>query len=147
MTARRPRALIVEDDPDLLVVLRINLHAAGFDIALAGDGRTALSRIEAENPDVVLLDVMLPGIDGWEVLRELHHRHHPAAVIVCSAKRNIEDMERADELGAVAYLTKPFDIDQVIEAVSEAVGMRRTADVVSEPRPYAQLGLEGLDPA
>jgi DNA-binding response OmpR family regulator len=147
MTSRRPRALIVEDDPDLLVVLRVNLHAAGFDIALAGDGRTALSRIQAENPDVVLLDVMLPGIDGWEVLAELHRRRHPAAVIVCSAKRNIEDMNRADELGAVAYLVKPFDIDQVVAAASEAVGLRPTADAVVDTRAYPQLGLDGLDPA
>jgi DNA-binding response OmpR family regulator len=146
MTVRRPHALIVEDDPDLLVVLRVNLHAAGFDIALAGDGRTALSRIEAENPDVVLLDVMLPGMDGWAVLTELHRRRHPAAVIVCSAKRNIEDMDRADELGAVAYLTKPFDIDQVVEAASEAVGIRRTTRV-PDASPLPQLGLNGLDPA
>jgi DNA-binding response OmpR family regulator len=146
MTARRPHALIVEDDPDLLVVLRVNLHAAGFDIALAGDGRTALSRIEAENPDVVLLDVMLPGIDGWAVLAELHRLHHPAAVIVCSAKRNVEDMDRADELGAVAYLTKPFDIDQVVEAASEAVGVRRTTRV-PDASPVQQVGLNGLDPA
>ena len=143
----RPRVLIVEDDPDLLVVLRVNLQASGFEVALAGDGRTALSRIEAENPDVVLLDMMLPGIDGWEVLGELHRRRHPSAVIVCSAKRNIEDMERADDLGAVAYLLKPFDIDRVVEAASNAVGSRRERGVVPETRRDSALGLGGLDPA
>lgn len=147
MTARRPRVMIVEDDPDLLVVLRVNLQAAGFEVALAGDGRTALSRIEAESPDVVLLDMMLPGIDGWEVLSELHRLRHPSAVIVCSAKCNIEDMERADELGAVAYLMKSFDIDRVVEAASEAVGSRRELGTVPDVRRQTALDLEGLDPA
>jgi DNA-binding response OmpR family regulator len=122
----RPRVLIVEDDPDTLVILRINLTAAGVEPMLAGDGRTAIERIEAESPDAVLLDVLLPGIDGWQVLEQLHAKGDPVPVIVCSGKDNIHDLQRARDLGAVAYLVKPFDIDRLIEVTSEVVGLRQT---------------------
>ncbi len=121
----KPRVLIAEDDPDTLVILRINLTAAGIETILAGDGRTALARIEAENPDAVLLDVLLPGIDGWQVLEALHAKGNRVPVVMCSAKDNIHDLQRARDLGAVAYLTKPFDIDRLVEVTTEVVGMRR----------------------
>ena len=122
----KPRVLIAEDDPDTLVILRINLNAAGIEPMLAGDGHTALERIEAESPDAVLLDVLLPGIDGWQVLEQLHAKGDPVPVIVCSGKDNMHDLQRARELGAVAYLVKPFDIDRLIEVTGEVVGLRRT---------------------
>jgi DNA-binding response OmpR family regulator len=131
MVAHKPRVLIAEDDPDTLVILRINLTAAGIEPMLAGDGYTAIERIEAENPDALLLDVLLPGIDGWQVLEQLHAKGDPVPVIVCSGKDNIHDLQRARELGAVAYLVKPFDIDRLIEVTSEVVGLRQT-DPVSE---------------
>ena len=121
----KPRVLIAEDDPDTLVILRINLIAAGFEPMLAGDGHTALERIASESPDAVLLDVMLPGIDGWQVLEQLHAKGDPVPVIICSGKDNILDLQRARDLGAVAYLVKPFDIDRLIEATSEVVGLRQ----------------------
>ena len=128
----KPRVLIAEDDPDTLVILRINLTAAGIETILAGDGRTALARIEAENPDAVLLDVLLPGIDGWQVLEELHAKGNRVPVVMCSAKDNIHDLQRARDLGAVAYLTKPFDIDRLVEVTTEVVGMRR-AETSEQP--------------
>ncbi len=137
----RPRVLIVEDDPDLLVVLRVNLTGEGFDTMLASDGRTAIARIESERPDAVLLDVMLPGIDGWSVLEELNAQGDPVPVVVCSAKKNAQDMARAHELGAVAYLVKPFDIDRLIDAVTQAVGRRSRLPVV-ELEPRSDLGIE-----
>ena len=122
----KPRVLIAEDDPDTLVILRVNLQAAGMEPMLAGDGHTALERIESEAPDALLLDVLLPGIDGWQVLEQLHAKGDPVPVIVCSGKDNIHDLQRARDLGAVAYLVKPFDIDRLVEVTSEAVGLRRT---------------------
>jgi two-component system response regulator MprA len=121
----KPRVLIAEDDPDTLVILRVNLQAAGMEPMLAGDGYTALERIESESPDALLLDVLLPGIDGWQVLEQLHAKGDPVPVIVCSGKDNIHDLQRARDLGAVAYLVKPFDIDRLVEVTSEAVGLRR----------------------
>ena len=126
-----PRVLIAEDDPDTLVILRVNLNAAGFEPMLAGDGHTALERIETEAPDAVLLDVLLPGIDGWQVLEQLHAKGNSVPVIVCSGKDNVHDLQRARELGAVAYLVKLFDIDRLIEVTSEVVGLRQT-DPVTE---------------
>lgn len=131
MAAHKPRVLIAEDDPDTLVILRINLAAAGIEPMLAGDGHTALERIEAESPDAVLLDVLLPGIDGWQVLERLHAKGNSVPVIVCSGKDNIVDLQRARDLGAVAYLVKPFDIDRLIDVTSEVVGLRQ-ADPASE---------------
>jgi two-component system OmpR family response regulator len=123
--ALKPRVLIVEDDPDLLVVLRVNLTAMGVEPILAADGRTAISRIQSERPDAVVLDVMLPGIDGWSVLEDLHAMGDPVPIVVCSAKKDIEDMERARELGASGYVIKPFDIDRLVDAVMEALGRSR----------------------
>jgi DNA-binding response OmpR family regulator len=134
----RPRVLIAEDDPDTLVILRVNLNAAGMEPMLAGDGRTALERIEAESPDAVLLDVLLPGIDGWQVLEQLHAKGDPVPVIVCSGKDNMHDLQRARDLGAVAYLVKPFDIDRLIEVTSEVVGLRQT-DPVTERSAATEL--------
>jgi two-component system response regulator PrrA len=141
VTFGRPRVLIVEDDPDLLVVLRVNLVSAGLEPILAGDGSTAISRIEVERPDAVLLDVMLPGMDGWQVLEQLHARGNRVPVVVCSAKKNVEDMERAEELGATAYLVKPFDIDRLVDAVVGAATMRRHVSGVTLPDPVPEIGI------
>ncbi len=122
----KPRVLIAEDDPDTLVILRVNLQAAGIEPMLAGDGHTALERIESEAPDALLLDVLLPGIDGWQVLERLHAKGNPVPVIMCSGKDNVHDLQRARDLGAVAYLVKPFDIDRLVDVTSEVVGLRRT---------------------
>jgi DNA-binding response OmpR family regulator len=142
MTAARPRVLVVEDDPDLLVILRVNLSGAGIEPILASDGRTAIDRIQAERPDAVLLDVMLPGIDGWQVLEELHRLGNPVPTVICSAKRHPEDMARARELGAVAYLVKPFDIERLVDAVVDAAG--DAGDVGVNPIERREVG---LDPA
>jgi DNA-binding response OmpR family regulator len=137
----RPRVLVVEDDPDLLVVLRVNLESAGLEPILAGDGTTAIARIEIERPDAVVLDMMLPGVDGWQVLQDLHELGDPVPIVVCSAKKNPEDMARARELGAHAYVVKPFDIDRLLDAVVEAATERhrlRAHDRV----PLLGLGVE-----
>jgi len=132
----RPRVLIVEDDPDLLVVLRVNMTAAGMEAILAGDGSTAVERIQRERPDAVILDVMLPGIDGWQVLEQLHALGDPAPVVVCSGKKNPQDVARAEALGASGYITKTFDIDRLMDAVGAAVASRRPT-----------FALPGLEPA
>jgi len=133
LTIGRPRVLVVEDDPDLLVVLRVNLTAAGHETKQAGDRRPAETPIQGQQPHPVVLDLMLPGIDGWSVLEDLHAMGDPVPVVVCSAKKNSEDMERARDLGASGYVVKPFDIDRLLDAVIEAVGSRtRRPDVEVE---------------
>ena len=141
-THRAARVLIVEDDPDTLVIMRVNLQAVGLDPILAGDGRTAIARIQAEDPDVVLLDVLLPGVDGWTVLEELHEMGDPVPVIMCSGKNNPEDIQRARDLGSGADLVQPFDIVRLIDVTTEAARVRQRPDIGLGGR---QRSVEGLD--
>ena len=131
-----PKVLIVDDEPDILLMLRINLEAEGYQTALAADGETALRRIEDEEPDVMLLDVMMPVMDGWSVLEHLNERPTPPRVIVLSAKTATRDMIRALDLGAAEYLTKPFDpegllatVRRVLDSDSEALAAHRQATI------------------
>jgi DNA-binding response OmpR family regulator len=128
---KRPRAIIVEDDPDILLILRNTLEDAGFETSLAADGSTAMRRIEAERPQVVLLDLMLPLMDGWSVLAELRERPDAPKVVVCTARVSRVERERAFEMGAVEYVTKPFDVDELVELVWNVV--RRPAGSVEPP--------------
>jgi DNA-binding response OmpR family regulator len=148
----RQRVLIVEDEPDMLMLLRMNLEAAGFEASLAADGATAMRRIAAERPDVVLLDLMLPVLDGWAVLADLHSREQAPPVIVCSAKGSQRDLARAQELGAVEFITKPFDMEDVLDTVREVLERFATTDPVRSPAAdpvggLLNLGLEGIEPA
>ncbi len=106
---RPAKVLIVDDEPDILLLLRIDLEAEGYETLLAADGETALRRIFDERPDVVLLDVMMPVVDGWGVLKRLSSSLVSTRVVVLSAKTNDKDVVQALESGAVEYVTKPFD--------------------------------------
>lgn len=122
----RPRVLIVDDEPDVLLTLRMILEAEGFDTALAADGETALRRIDDEQPDVVLLDLMMPVLDGWYVLAELAGRTRRPRVVVCSAKTAAADRQRARDLGADEYLTKPFDPDRLVTVICGVLARGRS---------------------
>lgn len=113
----RPKVLIVDDEPDVLLTLRMILEAEGFEPSLAADGETALRRIDDEHPDLVLLDIMMPVLDGWFVLAELAGRPRRPCVIVCSAKSSDGDRLRARELGADEYVTKPFEPDDLVAVI------------------------------
>jgi len=113
----RPKVLIVDDEPDVLLTLKMILADEGFDPALAADGETALRRIDEEQPDVVLLDIMMPVLDGWFVLAELAGRVRRPRVIVCSAKTAEADVSRALELGADEYVRKPWEADALVATI------------------------------
>ena len=115
------KVLIVDDEPDVLLLLRVNLEAAGYETVLAADGETALSRIDDSDPDVVLLDIMMPVMDGWGVLRVLSDRDVAPRVVVVSAKSSDRDIVRALTSGALDYVTKPFDPDDLVDVVARAV--------------------------
>ena len=115
------RVLIVDDEPDILLMLRVNLEADGFETALAADGETALRRIGEERFDVVVLDVMMPVMDGWGVLEGLSHDAGAPRVVVLSAKSSDRDVARALQLGAADYVTKPFspvDLSELLQRVA-----------------------------
>ena len=115
------KVLIVDDEPDILLMLRVNLEAEGYQTALAADGETALRRIADERPDVILLDVMMPVMDGWGVLEALGRDLFTHRVVVLSAKSSERDLNRAVELGACAYLSKPFDPDELIGVIGRVL--------------------------
>ena len=110
--------LVVDDEPDILLLHRLNLEAAGHQVLLAADGSKALQRIADDAPDLVVLDVMMPVLDGWGVLDELRLQPEPPPVLVVSAKSSQEDIDRAISSGAVAYLAKPFNADQLLGLVA-----------------------------
>ena len=115
--SERAKVLIVDDEPDVLLTLRMILEAEGFDPLLAADGETALRRVDEERPDLVVLDIMMPVLDGWFVLAELGGRPRRPAVVVCSAKSGESDRARANELGADEYVTKPFEPDDLVVVI------------------------------
>jgi DNA-binding response OmpR family regulator len=119
------KVLIVDDEPDVLLLLRVNLEAAGYQTVLAADGETALSRIDDSDPDVVLLDIMMPVMDGWGVLRALADNSDAPLVVVVSAKSSDRDIVRALTSGAMQYITKPFDPDDLTGVVARMLASSR----------------------
>lgn len=126
MLKGRNRILIVDDEPDILLMLRVNLEAEGYETLLASDGATALRRVDEEKPDLVLLDIMMPIVDGWGVLDEVGGSDSGPRVIMLSAKAGEDDVLRAWRNGADEYVTKPFDPDRLMVLVSEV--LERSAD-------------------
>ncbi|MBI5583630.1 MAG: response regulator [Deltaproteobacteria bacterium] len=111
-----PKILIVEDDPDIREVLRFNLEKAGYHLVLADDGEKALVLAHKHGPDLILLDLMLPGLDGLEVCRALKREPatEPIPVIMVTAKGEEMDRVVGLELGADDYVVKPFSIREVL---------------------------------
>ena len=113
------RILVVDDDPDILQFVRLNLELDGFVVDLAGGGQEALDKASDAPPDLMLLDVMMPEIDGLTVLRRL--RSDPATanipVIILTARSLAEDRVKGLDLGADDYITKPFDLEELIARV------------------------------
>ena len=126
-TPSKLRVLIADDNPDILILLRTNLRAAGYESLEAGNGQIALERIAQDRPDIVLLDLMMPVLDGWGVLEALQGNADAPPVIVVSASDSSANVERARELGVAAYVTKPFNLPALVQLVA-SVAQRRTAD-------------------
>ncbi len=113
-----PRVLVVDDDPDILDALSEILEVEGYDVQRARNGREALQRLEQGVPDLVLLDLMMPVMDGWEFARSLAPGARPP-IIVLSADRNVS--AKAKEIGALGWLAKPFELSELLEAVRSVV--------------------------
>jgi CheY-like chemotaxis protein len=112
-----PGVLVVEDDPDLLALMEMILEDAGHRVRTAPEGRAALERVAEEMPGVILLDMRMPVMSGWEFAREFRARHGRAApIVVVTAAENAQ--ARAAEIGADGCLAKPFDMGDVLGAVA-----------------------------
>jgi CheY-like chemotaxis protein len=123
-----PRVLVVDDEPDVLLMLRMSLEDEGYDVVLAPDGQAGLERLAEHRPDLVLLDLMMPVLDGWAVLERKKRDGDDTPVLVLSAKSDPADIDRALALGAVDYVGKPFDLDRLMALVASvlAAGDKKT---------------------
>ena len=119
------RILLVEDDPSIREVTALGLRAAGFTVATAADGVVGLERWRADRPDLVLLDVMLPRLDGLEVLRAIRHEA-TTPVVMLTARADTIDVVVGLESGADDYVKKPFEMPELVARVRAAL-RRRTA--------------------
>ncbi|MDQ6779960.1 MAG: response regulator transcription factor [Candidatus Eremiobacteraeota bacterium] len=115
-TQRGPKILVVDDEATILQTLRFNLERNGYLVCTAGDGRQALSVAESERPDLILLDIMLPVLDGIEVCREIRRRSN-VPVLMLTAKDQEIDKVLGLEIGADDYITKPFSVYELLARV------------------------------
>jgi len=113
------KILIVEDEESLLKLESILLSSKGYSVTGVMDGKAALEEIKKNRPDLVLLDVMLPEMDGFEVCRRIKEESETAGipVVMLTAKKSNQDIERGRQVGADAYITKPFKSTRVIELI------------------------------
>ncbi|MGE3171103.1 MAG: response regulator transcription factor [Planctomycetota bacterium] len=118
------RILLIEDEPDLRAGLQHNLELEGFTVDAAGDGKQGLRKALQDNPSLILLDLMLPGLPGLEVLRQLRQSGHATPVIIVSAKGQDRDKVSGLELGADDYITKPFVLGELMARIRAV--LRRT---------------------
>ena len=103
--------LIIDDEAPIRLLCRVNLEAAGIDVSEAEDGKSGLEAARAERPDVILLDVMMPGMDGWQVFEQLLQDETTAQIpiVFLTARAELRDQARGLELGGIDYVTKPFN--------------------------------------
>jgi DNA-binding response OmpR family regulator len=125
MSRAPARVLVVEDDPTVAEVVRRYLERDGFDVEAVGDGREALTRADERAPDLVVLDIMLPGLDGLEVCRKLRSRT-PVPVIMLTARGTEEDRVVGLELGADDYVAKPFSPRELAARVKAVLRRAQT---------------------
>jgi len=114
-----PFVLVVDDDARVREYVRVNLEAAGYVVGEAASADEALGAIDGEAPDLVLLDVVMPGIDGWQLLKRLQERYGSIPVIMFSGQ--LDESREAAERGAHGFIGKPFDPQQLVERAKQIV--------------------------
>jgi two-component system KDP operon response regulator KdpE len=132
----RTCVLVVEDDRNIVDLLRTNLAIRGFHVLVSSDGSDAVTLCAREQPDIALLDLMLPHIDGFDLCRQLR-QHSPMGIIVLSARGAETDKVRALNLGADDYLTKPFGIDELLARIHAT--LRRSRPFSAGPGASGQV--------
>src|SRR5579864_909050 len=125
---RGPKILVVDDEATILQTLRFNLERNGYIVCTAGDGRQALSVAETEKPDLILLDIMLPALDGIEVCREIRKRSS-VPVLMLTAKDQEIDKVLGLEIGADDYITKPFSVYELLARIKAHLRRRNASEV------------------
>lgn len=133
------KVLVADDEPALRKLLKTNMELEGYETLEASNGAEVLECVERDNPDIILLDIMMPVMDGWEVMTALaSNPEYEQKVILVSAKASDDAQLQGWELGADEYITKPFDLDALLARVrdvaarTEAESEARRAEAISE---------------
>ena len=125
--------LVADDETPIRLLVRVNLEAEGFSVVEAADGNATIEQARAVKPDIMLLDVMMPYKDGWEVAEDLLRSDDTAhiPIIFLTARADLRDHERGLNTGALQYITKPFNPRALAPAIDEALLTARSGDVES----------------
>jgi DNA-binding response OmpR family regulator len=120
------KILIVDDEPDVASLLNLMLKSKGYETITAGDGQEALEKARREKPDLIVLDIMLPRLDGYKVARMLKfdEKFSHIPIIMVTAKIQEKDKKTGLEMGADAYVTKPFDTAMLLEKINEVLAAK-----------------------
>ena len=137
----KKKVLIVEDEKNIVDILRFNLQRAGYDTAAAYDGEDGLAKAVSEKPDLILLDVMLPKMNGFDVCRAVRERGSRVPVIMLTAREEESDKVQGLEIGADDYITKPFSMRELVARVG--ANIRRTAMAAPVPAAEAAMPVAG----
>lgn len=122
----KKKILLVDDEQDMVYAVKMQLEAGGFRVLTAQDGQEGLDKARKENPDLIILDLMLPRIDGYKVCRMLKfdEKYKKIPVIIYTARAQEADEKLGYEVGADAYLTKPFDPKKLLAKINELLNSR-----------------------
>jgi two-component system KDP operon response regulator KdpE len=134
VTADATVVLLVEDDPNIVDLVRANLLARGFTVVVSRTGQDAVALVRESGADLVLLDLMLPGADGFDLCRDIR-AESMVGIIVVSARRGEQDKVRALNLGADDYLTKPFGVDELLARMTALLRRSRAAPPAGPGQP------------
>jgi two-component system OmpR family response regulator len=126
------RVLVVDDEPSIVDAISMTLRHQGFRVEVAETGKEALAVVDRWRPDVIVLDVMLPDVDGFEVARRLSGDDPPVPILFLSARDTIEDKVRGLTIGGYDYVTKPFSLEELIARLRNI--LRRTGALIEGPR-------------
>jgi DNA-binding response OmpR family regulator len=131
-----PSVLVIDDEGPIRLLCRVNLEAAGMEVHEAEDGPSGVAAARRERPDVILLDVMMPGMDGWEVFGQLLDDEETAniPIVFLTARAELRDQARGLELGGVDYVTKPFDPLELAPMLHDLLDRLERGDVQERRR-------------
>jgi DNA-binding response OmpR family regulator len=120
------RILVVDDDPVILRLIEVNLDLEGFEVVTANRGEDAIAKVRETSPDLILLDLMMPEMSGWEIAERLQQDDKAGRIplVLLSARTQDEDRRRGEELGVAGYVTKPFDPAELVATIRKLTARR-----------------------
>ena len=141
------KVLVIDDEAPIRLLCRVNLEAEGIDVVEAPDGPAGIERAKGERPDVILLDVMMPGLDGWRVAEQLleDERTNGIPIIFLTARAEFRDRAKGLDIGGIDYVTKPFnplELAPLVQALLDRVQRGEQDDLRREKLAELRLGLD-----